>query len=131
MAERIRRVLQLAVAKAHNTIVLGAWGCGVFRKGTLKHITTTQSFPRCVVLVLDAALPFQCHALRSRNPCGLWVAVVLFDVVDDSLRIVSEILREFKLSTLDNEVSTPRIASPGLGFRFRHLEISMSHPEVG
>lgn len=31
MAERIRRVLALALIKGHHTLVLGAWGCGVFR----------------------------------------------------------------------------------------------------
>ena len=39
--------------------------------------------------------------------------------------------RESKLSTSDNKVSTPRIASHRLRFRFRHLEISISHPQVG
>lgn len=31
MAERIERVLLLAASKGHRNLVLGAWGCGVFR----------------------------------------------------------------------------------------------------
>jgi uncharacterized protein (TIGR02452 family) len=31
MAERICRVLAIAAAHGHDTLVLGAWGCGVFR----------------------------------------------------------------------------------------------------
>ena len=31
MAERITRVLAIAAAKGHDALVLGAWGCGVFR----------------------------------------------------------------------------------------------------
>jgi uncharacterized protein (TIGR02452 family) len=31
MAERLSRVLALAAMKGHEALVLGAWGCGVFR----------------------------------------------------------------------------------------------------
>jgi len=31
LAERARRVLTVAAAHGHRTLVLGAWGCGVFR----------------------------------------------------------------------------------------------------
>ncbi|BDI33510.1 TIGR02452 family protein [Capsulimonas corticalis] len=31
MAERLRKVLWLASEHGHNTLILGAWGCGVFR----------------------------------------------------------------------------------------------------
>ncbi|MFT5683611.1 MAG: hypothetical protein ACI8RZ_004543, partial [Myxococcota bacterium] len=31
MRERIRRVLSVMATQGHDTIVLGAWGCGVFR----------------------------------------------------------------------------------------------------
>ncbi len=31
MARRIRKVLGIGLAKGHDTIILGAWGCGVFR----------------------------------------------------------------------------------------------------
>ena len=31
MRERMKRVLTLAASRGHGTIVLGAWGCGVFR----------------------------------------------------------------------------------------------------
>ncbi|MBB5826533.1 TIGR02452 family protein [Micromonospora carbonacea] len=41
LARRARRVLEVAAAHGHRTMVLGAWGCGVFRNGP---VTVAEAF---------------------------------------------------------------------------------------
>ena len=64
MRERMEKVLSLAVIHHHETLVLGAWGCGVFRNNPRDvarwfgdHLTGnglfTRSFKKVVFAVLD------------------------------------------------------------------------------
>lgn len=57
---RAERVLRVAAAHGHRQIVLGAWGCGVFRNspavvaGAFQHaLTRVPAFERIVFAVLD------------------------------------------------------------------------------
>ena len=64
MAERIRSVLAVARQHGHKTLVLGAWGCGVFRndpvdvaqwfaEALLADAQFMGAFARVVFAVLD------------------------------------------------------------------------------
>jgi uncharacterized protein (TIGR02452 family) len=60
LARRARRVLEVAAAHGHRTIVLGAWGCGVFRNdpatvaGTLADaLQVVDRFDRVVFAIRD------------------------------------------------------------------------------
>lgn len=59
MRERMRRVLMVALRHEHDTIILGAWGCGVFRndpKLVARWFAETlppRAFARVVFAVLD------------------------------------------------------------------------------
>jgi len=45
MRERIDRVLAVAMKQQHDTIILGAWGCGVFRNDPVE---VAQWFFQCL-----------------------------------------------------------------------------------
>jgi len=63
MNERVRRVLSVFAVNQHDTLVLGAFGCGVFRNDPVyvaatfrKHLQSEQfqnSFKRIIFAILD------------------------------------------------------------------------------
>jgi len=64
MGARIERVLQVSVVHGHDTLILGAWGCGVFgndcrQVAELFHRSLTSgfhgAFARVVFAVLDSS----------------------------------------------------------------------------
>jgi uncharacterized protein (TIGR02452 family) len=64
MRERVARVLAIAAAHGHDALVLGAWGCGVFKND-----------PAEIAAMFDAAL---------RGPFAGAFATVVFAVLDTS-----------------------------------------------
>ena len=64
MLNRIENILSAAVANQQTTLILGAWGCGVFRNSTadvaawfahhlLKNETFKNAFTRIVFAIYD------------------------------------------------------------------------------
>ncbi|VTR99914.1 TIGR02452 family protein [Tuwongella immobilis] len=64
MRKRCQRVLQVAAAHRHQTLILGAWGCGVFRND-----------PKMIAECFRDALMGSCHGLFNR---------VVFAILDNS-----------------------------------------------
>jgi uncharacterized protein (TIGR02452 family) len=61
MRTRIEKVLALSTAKKHRTLILGAWGCGVFSNdpemiASLFHEALTGKFANCFERVVFAIL---------------------------------------------------------------------------
>jgi len=61
MRTRIEKVLALSMAKKHRTLILGAWGCGVFGNdpeliATLFHEALTGKFANCFNRIVFAVL---------------------------------------------------------------------------
>jgi uncharacterized protein (TIGR02452 family) len=61
MRTRIEKMLALSAAKKHNTLILGAWGCGVFGNepeliATLFHEALTGKFANCFNRIVFAVL---------------------------------------------------------------------------
>jgi len=61
MRKRIEKVLAICVAKKHRTLILGAWGCGVFRNDPemiagLFHEALTGKFANCFDRIAFAVL---------------------------------------------------------------------------
>lgn len=61
MRDRIRKVLSVALHQGHTTLVLGAWGCGVFRNEPRdvaayfsEHLTNGGMFAHCFERVVFA-----------------------------------------------------------------------------
>lgn len=86
MLERIERIFALALLHGHNTIVLGAWGCGVFKNDPT-----------------DVARWFHRHLIENERFQGAFRSVV-FAVLDrsDSQSVFSAFASQFAPATDGN-----------------------------
>ena len=89
LRQRIGKLLWVARENGHRTVILGAWGCGVFRNDP--------------TIIADLFA----EALEPGGPCSGWFDHVVFAIYDSSENqaIVTPFRRRFKSATNRSSVS--------------------------